>query len=237
MTSDRRVADVQEMLWKLERKYGPVVPEVLDQVAVAHAIAAIGPVARPAALRLAFESAGARAPGKAYMAELTGMLGRRIKRGSLLDDILGFRQYAIGALSRRFGGKTHGRELELRDYLRTYLRPRGWVEAEAGKGNTDLIIPSVDALIETKVWESIAKYEEALEQVRRYIHTEAPRSAHIVMFGDRDPLPPIIDHPDQAVADEPMLEGTKVPVIVVPFEVAYPSTARSQERKRARVGR
>lgn len=237
MTSDRRVADVQEMIWRLEQKYGPIVPEVIDQVAVAHAIAEIGPGAAAADVRTAFTKAGIRPPGGSYVNELTSMLARRVKRRALIDEILAFRQYAIGALSRQFGGKTHSREGELRNYLRTYLQPRGWVEAEAGKGDTDLIIPSEDTLIETKVWESIAKYEDALEQVRRYIHSEAPRAVYIVMFGDRHPLPSIIDDPTQAIADEPVLSGLKVPVIVVPFEVDYPSKARTDERKRARSGR
>lgn len=232
-----RVGDVQEMLWKLEKVYGPIVAEPLDQVAAAHALAELGPGAAAAEVRAAFIKAGIKPPGRSYVNELTTMLGRRVKRRTLIDEILAFRQYAIGALSREFGGKTHGREGELRNYLRTYLQPRGWVEAQAGKGNSDLIIPSEDALIETKVWESRAKYEDALEQVRRYIHTEAPGSVYILVFGDRDPLPPIIDRPEQAIADEPVLAGLRVPVIVVPFEVDYPSTARSEERKRARVGR
>ena len=40
-TSPERVADAQEMVWKLEAKYGPVLVDVIDQVSVSHRLAAI----------------------------------------------------------------------------------------------------------------------------------------------------------------------------------------------------
>lgn len=225
------------MLWKLEQTFGPVVPEVIDQVAVAHALVALGPEPKAQDVRSAFAKAGVQRPSAKYAEEMSAMLGRCIKRQDLLDLILEFRQYAMGALSRRFGGKTSGREGELRDYLRTYLTPRGYAEAEAGRGNTDILIPSIPAIIETKVWESLDVYESGLEQLRRYIHTERPKAAYMVMFADRYPPPSIaIDH-ERAIADEPVLSGLKVPVVVVPFEVDSPSKARATGKRRARLGR
>ena len=235
-TSPDRVADAQEMLWQLEAKYGPVLSKVLDQVAVAHQVAAVE-VPTAAAVRQAFESAGVRRPSAAYAAELAEMLARRVKRRDLLDLILDFRQYSIGALSRRFGSKTKGREDDLRDYLRTYLVPRGYAEAEAGRGNTDILIPSIPAIIETKVWEAVQAYENALEQLRRYIHTEKPREAYLLVFGDREPLPSIVADHEQAIAGRPALSGLNVPVVVIPFEVDYPSKARAAATKRTKSGR
>jgi hypothetical protein len=236
-TSTERVADAQEMVWKLEAKYGPVLAEVIDQVAVAHRLAEIE-VPTVKAVREAFDSAGMKRPPAAYSAELATMLARRVKRRGLEDLIVDFRQYAIGALSRRFGGKTKGRELELRDYLRTYLVPRGYTEAEAGRGDNDLVVPSIPAIIETKIWESEDAYKEALRQLDRYLHTEKPKEAYLVMFGDREPLPSIIGDPTQAIVEpRPVLSGLKVPVVVVPFEVDYPSKLKEADRKRARNGR
>lgn len=234
LISPDRVADVQEMLWQLEGRFGPVLPEVLDQVAVAHALVALDaePTARD--VQTAFAAAGVARPSAAYAAELSAKLRRRIRRRELADLLIDFRQYALGALGRDFGGRTRGREGELRNYLRTYLTPRGYVEAQAGKGNTDLLIPSVPAIIETKVWSDMDAYEAGLDQLSRYIRTEGPKEAYMVVFGDRVPLPAIISHPDEAIAARPRLSGLEVPVIVVPFETDYPSRAAAMEQRRSR---
>jgi hypothetical protein len=150
--------------------------------------------------------------------------------------LLDYRRFAIDALSAEFGGNTHGNEERLRNNLLTYLPKHGYVEARTGRGRTDIIVPAPeDALIEVKVWESRSYYEEGLEEVRRYINTRRPKQAYIVVFGDRDPRPPVIGDHTQAIAEEPELEGLVVPVIVVPFEVDAPSKARRMQRRRARV--
>jgi hypothetical protein len=236
LTSPERVADAQEMVWKLEAKYGPVVAEVIDQVVVAHRLAEIEtPTAD--AVRQAFVAAGFKRPSGAYAAELAGMLGRRVQRHGLEDLILDFRQHAISRLSRRYGRNTKGNEDELRDYLMTYLVPRGYAEAEAGKGNTDIVIPSIPAIIECKVWDDVEYHDKGIEQMRRYIHTEHPREAYIVVFGDREPLPVIVAAHEQAVAGRPVLSGLVVPIIVVTFEIDYPSKARDAQKRRIMDGR
>ncbi len=72
--------------------------------------------------------------------------------------------------------------------------------------------------------------------MRRYIHTEKPKEGYIVVFADRDPLPSLITDHEQAIADRPVLSGLEVPIIVVPFEVDYPSKAREAAKKRAKNG-
>jgi hypothetical protein len=234
-TSPDRVADAQEMVWKLEAKFGPVLADVIDQVAVSHRLAAIEvPTAK--AVRVAFAEAGIKRPSAAYSAELAAMLGRRITRRGLEDLILDFRQHALAKLSRRFGGKTKGREDELRDYLLTYLVPRGYAEAHAGRGRTDILIPSIPAIIECKVWDDLPDHEAGREQLSRYIHTDKPKEAYMVVFGDREPLPSIVASHEQAVADRPVLSGLHAPVFVVPFEVDYPRDALAAEKRRARRG-
>jgi hypothetical protein len=237
VTSTDRVASFVEVLWKVESDYGPALDDADDRVSVARALAeTAGPVVDRATVERAFEIAGCRRPRPAYVSAVVRRAARAVPARSLLDLILDFRQYSIGALSRRFGGKTKGREDELRDYLRTYVVPRGYAEAEAGKGNTDILIPSIPAIIEAKVWDDLTYHESGLEQLRRYIHTEKPKEAYMVVFGDRDPLPSIIVDHEQAVAGRPILSGLAVPVIVVPFEVDYPSKARAAEKRRAKNG-
>jgi hypothetical protein len=236
VTSTDSVSDLVEVLWKVESDYGPVLEEAADRVAVARALARAGAIDQ-AAVERAFEAAGRRPPRRAYVSAVVRQAARVVARKSLLDLILDFRQHALGALSRRFGGKRKGREDELRDYLLTYLTPRGYTEAEAGKGNTDILIPSIPAIIECKVWDDEEYHELGLEQLRRYIHTERPKEAYMVVFGDRDPLPSIVVDHDQAIAGRPVLSGLAVPVVVVPFEVDYPSKARANEKRRAKRGK
>lgn len=235
MTSTDRADGFVEVLWKVESDYGPALDDADDRVSVARALAeTAGAVVDRAAVERAFDLAGCQRPRREYVSAVVRQAARGVPARSLVDLILDFRQYSIGALSRRFGGKTKGREDELRDYLRTYVVPRGYSEAEAGKGNTDILIPSIPAIIECKVWDDLEYHENGLEQLRRYIHTEKPKEAYMVVFGDRDPLPSIIKDHEQAIADRPVLSGLAVLVIVVPFEVDYPSKARQLERKRSR---
>ena len=234
-TSPERVADAQEMVWKLESKYGPVLAEPIDQVAVCHQLAEIEvPTAK--AVREAFEKAGVKQPPAAYSSALAAMLQRRVRRRGLEDLLLEFRQHCLSMLSRRFGGKTKGREDDLRDYLITWLVPRGYPEAHAGKGRTDIVIPSIPAVIECKVWDDLAYHQAGIEQLSRYIHTEKPKEAYMVVFGDREPLPSIVDSHEQAIAGRPVLSGLTAPIVVVPFEVDYPREALKAQKRRMKSG-
>jgi hypothetical protein len=153
------------------------------------------------------------------------------------DVLLDYRRFAIRSLSEGFGGKTQGREGELKDNLLTYLQPRGYTEAHSGRGRTDILLPAPPTVIETKIWRDVRYYEDGLEELGRYIHTEQPAEAYMVVFGDREPLPSIVSSHRQEIAEERSLEGLIVPVIVVPFEVDAPSRAAASTRRRSRGGR
>jgi hypothetical protein len=237
VTSRDRVSDFQEALWKVESEYGPVLPNSADQVAVARALAnEAGLVVDRADVERAFDVAVGRQPRSAYLSAVVREIARAVPARTILDVLLDFRRYAIRSLSREFGGKTKGREKELRKHLETYMPEHAYTEAETGKGDTDFMLPEISTLIEGKIWYGREEYENGLEEVRSYIRTERPEAAYIVLFCDVDPLPPIVSGPDQAIADEPILSGLRVPVIVVPFEVDYPSQARRNKRKRAGSG-
>lgn len=238
--------ELLDALWEAAEHYGVQIAAP-DQVVVARALA-VGPVSSRSsrAVDEAFVQAGMPRPpvgfGKAVIDRWRALGGA----SSLVDVIVEYRQFAIGSLSRQFGGKTTGREEELRNNLHTYLPQHGFKEAQTGKGNTDIVIPGAfgafganrpAAIIEVKVWTDVRTYEDGLEELGRYIHTDMPTTAFMVVFGDRDPLPEIIKDATQVVAEERPLSGLMVPVIVVPFEVDYPSKARSISRRRSRDGR
>lgn len=224
--------EVLEGLWEAETQYGPRL-SASDQVALAREIVKT-PVDRLTVgdIETAFGNLKLARPPRGYASTVLRRVRRMHKPRSLVDELIAFRQFAIRALSRQFGGKTKGREGEMRNALLTYLQ-RGYAEADTGRGNTDILLPPPeDAVIEAKVWTTRGVYEEGMEELARYIHTERPKQAAFVVFGDRDPLPPIVTEHTQAIAEVRELEGLEVPVVVVPFEVDPPSKARRNEKRR-----
>jgi hypothetical protein len=239
MTSSNDVSAIAEAVWEAGEEYGFRLT-ARQQVEVARAIAA-DPRMDADGLRRAFSDAGAASPSRRHAKSLlsrTHGLRPGSERQRLRRVLADFRQDAIRNLSSRFGGgKARGRESDLRDYLLMYLPQRGYAEAHTGRGRTDILIPpEEDAIIEVKIWSTVDEFENGIEELGRYIHTERPRQAFVVVFGDRDPLPTIIADYNQVEAEERHIEGLDVPVIVVPFEVDAPSKARRAERRRARDG-
>lgn len=228
-----------EALWEASRDYG-VSLAVADQVAVAQMLAA-----KPldeltsADVQAAFIKKHLPSP-PARFANAVAKRARALQPPpkpppAILVVLLAFRQSAVRNLSREFGGKTRGREDELRNYLVMYLPQRGYAEAHTGKGRTDILIPPpVDAIIEAKIWTNERTYRDGVVELGSYIRTEQPRQAYMIVFGDRIPLPSIIDDPDQVTAAEEHLEGLTVPVVVVPFEVDAPSKVAANQRRRDR---
>jgi hypothetical protein len=206
-----------------------------QQVAIVRAIAA-GP-ATGKAIEAAFAAAGLRRLPNGFGADVVKRWGRYGAPKSLLDVVLDYRHFAIGNLSRQFGGDTRGHETELRNSLHTYLPQHGFKEAQSGRGNTDIIIPDPgggphpEAIIETKVWKGMSDYEDGMTELETYIHNDRPRHALYVVFGEVHSLPAVIVDKTQAIADRRVLAGIEVPVVVVPFEQVAPSKVRQTRRK------
>jgi hypothetical protein len=238
MSSADWVSDAQEILWAVGKQYGQRL-DATDQVAVARQLAH----SRPEAVTVehvakAFVAARLPAPSDGFAREVVARVRRLHPRPSLTDVLLSFRQEAIRTLSRQYGGKPK-KEDELRRSLLMYLPMRGYAEAHTGRGQTDVLIPAPDdVVIETKVWTTELTFEDGMAELGKYIHTEKPKQAFMVVFSDREPLPTIIDSDDQAIAEVRDLAGLRVPVIVVPFEVEPPSTVGAAQRRRGkRAGR
>ncbi|MFN2587798.1 MAG: hypothetical protein ABR613_06760 [Actinomycetota bacterium] len=235
ISAEERTKELLEVLWVAERQYGELL-EAPDQVAIARSLAIV-PVTELGVnnIEAAFKELGLSPPPRGY-SNLVVSRSRRVRRpAGLVDELLEFRQFAIGNLSRQHGGKTKGNEDRLRDALLTYLR-RGYAEAHTGRGQTDILIPKPeDAIIEVKVWTTLRTYEDGLTELGRYIHTSRPKQAAFVVFGDRTPLPSIVRDHNQAIAEVRELEDLQVPVVVVPFEIDPPTKAAANERRRKRV--
>lgn len=231
MTSPDWTAEAQEAIWEASKQYG-VRLEVSEQVAVARDLARLAPgELTPLEIQVAFRRAGLREPSTGFAeAVLKGI--RLDTRVGLLDVILEFRGDAIRSLSREYGGKPKP-ESQLRDYLLMYLPQRGYKEAHTGRGQTDILLPKPeDAVIETKVWTTPQEFDDGIVELREYIRTEKPKQAIFVLFGDREPLPSLVADHRRAVVDERDLEGLKVPVVAVLFDVTPPSrVARTQRRR------
>jgi hypothetical protein len=237
MASPDWTAELQEALWEQGKEYG-VRLKVSEQVAIARAVASKPREDATAEdVAAAFVALHLPTPPRPYAKAVLASVRGTTAKHSLRDVLLGYRRYAIDALSSEYGGRTQGNEESLRNNLRTYLPQRGFVEARTGRGETDIQIPAPEeAIIETKVWTTRGKYEDGLEELGRYIHTSRPAQAFMVVFCDRDPLPPIVEDHRQAIAEERPLEGLVVPVIAVPFEVDQASKAAYEARRRSRSG-
>jgi hypothetical protein len=222
-----------EALFETAEEYGLTVTTG-QQEAIARAIAQSGSVK---AIDAAFAAAGLRRPPIGFGADVLKRWGHYGNPESLLDAILDYRQFAIGNLSRQFGGHTRGHEEELRNSLHTYLPQHGFKEAQSGRGNTDIVIPNPAggpnpaAIIETKVWKGISDYENGLTELETYIHNDRPKHAAYVVFCDAEHLPSIISDKTQAISERRLLAGLEVPVVVVPFEQVAPSKVRQTRRK------
>jgi len=238
MTSTDSSAEFQAALWEAGEQFG-VHLDVSTQVAIAGTLARIGHHrVSPSDVRDAFVESGLARPSNAFANDVLSRVKGMLPPPSIRDVLLDYRHFVIDALSAEFGGHTKANEERLRNNLRTYLPKHGFAEARTGKGRTDIAIPPPeDAVIEVKVWTSRREYEDGLEELRRYINTHRPKQAYMVVFGDREPLPAIVDDHTQAIAEERQLEELVVPVIVVPFEVDAPSKAGRAQRRRARGGR
>jgi hypothetical protein len=231
-----RVSDVSEVMWELERQFGLRL-SVPDQVSIARELGRRRGDLSASTVAEAFRARGLEVPPRRYADAIVARLGVLRPRWKLIDILLEYRHFAIRELSGQFGGKTTGHEEELRNNLLTFLPERGYTEARTGRGRTDILLPMPTRIIEVKVWESRLKYEDGLAELSRYIETEAAEAAYMVVFGDREPLPPIVPEHTTAIAEERMLVGVVVPVVVVPFEVDQPSRTGATQRRKSRAGR
>lgn len=223
-------------MWELEGRYGLGL-SVPSQASIADVIGAVPPGSLTvAAVIAAFASRGIKPPSRSYAMTLIAIVDKIAPRATLLDVLIEYRRFAIRELSGQFGGRTTGQEEPLRNNLLTFLPERGYTEARTGRGRTDILLPKPKRIIETKIWATKLVYEDGLVELGRYIHTEEPEAAYVIVFGDRVPLPETAADHRTPIAETRVIEGIAVPVIVVPFEVDQASKAAGNERRRARAG-
>jgi hypothetical protein len=234
MTSTDWVSDAQEILWAVGKQYGRRL-DASDQVVVARELARHRPeVVTAEHVKKAFAAARLAEPPSAFPRDVVARVRRLHPRPSLKEVLLGFREEAIRTLSRQYGGKSK-KEDELRRHLLMYLPMRGYAEAQTGRGQTDILVPAPDdAIIETKIWTTELTFEDGMTELGEYIRTEHPKQAFMVVFSDREPLPTIVSDHRQAIAEERNLEGLRVPVVVVAFDVDPPSKVGAMRRRRKR---
>lgn len=234
MTSGDWVAEAQEALWHASVQSG-IRLEAADQVVVAHELAKTSPdMVNHEVVERAFSTARVAVPSRSFVKAVVGRARLARSKPTVREVILDFRRDAIRNLSRRYGGKSKD-EASLRDHLLMYLPKRGYAEAHTGKGQTDILLPPPeDTIIETKVWTTLQRFEDGMEELGEYIRSEGSAHAYMVVFCDREPLPPIITDHRVEVVEERDLEGARVPVIVVPFDVDPPSKLAQSNRRRLR---
>ena len=238
MTSREAPAHVLVALDETAERYG-VKLSVGDRVAIARRLAGL-PVGMlvPGEVESAFSRHRLARLPRGFASAVVRRIGELGGARTLAGVLVEYRRFAIDALSAEFGGgSAKGREESLRNNLRTYLTTHAEVEARTGRGKTDLYLPELDTVIEVKVWTNQSTFDAGVEELGRYIHTKQPVAAFMVVFGDRDLLPAIVNNHTEPFGTSLTLEGLTVPVLVIPFEGVAPSRALQEKKARTIHGR
>ena len=69
-----------------------------------------------------------------------------------------------------------------RTLLQAYMRPRGYREAQMSGGNSDLIYPLEETIVETKIWHDEPRYKDGLDELCAYLDSQGYHIGYYVLF-------------------------------------------------------
>lgn len=101
------------------------------------------------------------------------------KFDSLLDSLLEYKKRMENGNLKGFPNGT--KEDTLRSNLSIYLQYENFCEPRCGSGNSDIVIPSQKAIIETKLWKGVEYYNSGLPELKEYlIRQQYPNGFYII---------------------------------------------------------
>lgn len=104
------------------------------------------------------------------------------KKPEFYTAITNFKVYAEGTLYPAFQVTKDPQEETGRTLLQAYLRPRGFREAQMAGGNSDLIYPSEETIVETKIWRDIERYKDGIVELSAYLDSQGYSTGYYVLF-------------------------------------------------------
>lgn len=93
-----------------------------------------------------------------------------------------FRKEVEGSLYRAFQVSVTPQEETGRSLLQSYLRPRGFREAQMSGGNCDLIYPTEKTIVETKIWRDRERYLDGITELCGYLDAQDYKEGYYILF-------------------------------------------------------
>jgi hypothetical protein len=69
-----------------------------------------------------------------------------------------------------------------RSLLQTYLHPRGFRESQMSGGNSDLVYPVEETIVETKIWRDTERYKDGIVELSAYLDSQGYNTGYYVLF-------------------------------------------------------
>jgi len=107
-----------------------------------------------------------------------------IKASNFYEAMIDFKLFVEGTVYSAFAVTEHPREEIGRTLLQTYLTPRGFREAQMSGGNSDLVYPEFETIVETKIWHGQKKFKDGVLQLVSYLKAQGYCEGYYVIFDD-----------------------------------------------------
>ena len=104
------------------------------------------------------------------------------KKIDMYTAILHFKSFVEGNVYPAFHVTQNPQEEIGRSLLQTYLYPRGFREAQMSGGNSDLVYPTEEAIIETKIWRDQERYQDGIVELTSYLDSQEYVTGYYVIF-------------------------------------------------------
>lgn len=96
--------------------------------------------------------------------------------------ISNFKVFVEGSVYPAFQVSKNPQEETGRALVQTYLRPRGFREAQMSGGNSDLIYPTEETIIETKIWHDQERYHDGIVELSSYLDSQGYTVGYYLIF-------------------------------------------------------
>ncbi len=99
---------------------------------------------------------------------------------SLTDALLEYKKRVENGNLKGFPKGT--KEDTLRSNLSIYLQYENFCEPRCGSGNSDIIIPSQKAIIETKIWNGVEYYNSGIPELKEYLTKQQYSKGYYIIY-------------------------------------------------------
>lgn len=123
------------------------------------------------------------------------------QKSEFLNAIENFKVYVEGNLYPAFQVTANPQEETGRTLLQAYIRPRGYREAQMSGGKSDLIYPSEETIVETKIWHDIERYKDGIIELSAYLDSQNYNTGYYVLFDNTQTDNAVIIENGSAVFD------------------------------------